>query len=1211
MEQILVTRLDGSTFGLQSKTAGSSITNAVQNVELLGVDTVDITVISATKLTFTIGDKITIIGKPYTLNTPAKEKKAASNNFQYDLQFEGVQYDLLRASYSVNVDTTSNQIQDLNGDSLTGDLKRFLDVLISNANRVFPGKWSLGTYPAATETVTETFSESDNCLSVLQTLCGPDKYNTEFSISVAVNGHRTLNVGAIGSVLPFTLEYGKGRGIYELTREKQSSSNIITRLSVFGSSKNIMTSKYKIGESFRGLKLCLPNKTKANSILESATAIAKYGVWESVKTFEDIFPHRSAPITALGDSELKFVDSTMFDLNATDGSGNTLYLIPGTSAKVHFNSGNLAGYEFEIASYDHATKTFTLIPFTDENGYTFPSKDTAAFQFKVGDEFTFVDIYMPQSYIDAAEAKLQTAGQAYLDKYSQPFVQYGLTVDSFFLKNVVGAEADTNIIWAGDYVPIKDTDIEVDKTIRVKGFTRDLLKDYAYNLTIADLTTNVSIINRVITDLKELDTVVKINSLNDPARARRNFKATTEVVSMIEAIQAEAALIGNNPASQYELTGVFIRPNYNKNANTIDITAGVLAHNYYPVGNPGTWNISAGNFAGLTAGTAYYIYIKASKSAATAVYFVSSTKIAVEAVGGYYHFPLGVLSSVIDGARVFTTTKGYTLITGDSIKTGRISSNDGSTYFDLTTGEFKGVFKFTSGTSVETAVSDAQTAASSAQGTAATAQSAASSAQSTASAAQSTANSASTNATTALNTSNSIAQTIEAGKIMYEDPMFKSGLNSINVYNNEGNGNVSHSRIAKPSDAPTNSSYILRISNIGTASPGIGGFYFATTARANAVFVTKFIAKVPVGYTIGFASNAIGDNSKTEWLTGNAGTGKYETYIYRVICGSTGSLVNTNFFYFNGAAGTPSVPVTFDLAFCTVYDLTDFVLYDNTKTTIDGGLVTSGTIQVAGDTNILAGMTGNGTAASSVRFWAGGTYANRATAPFRVQQDGKMFATNAEITGKIETSEFKSTGSFVTPQTEIIVGSYSTYDLTDIATKSFISISLSTGSSAQAAIRLPSATTYDGYHCTVTLKVGAYLSILDQSNTVIGAIAPYAGNRSAFITSLGGAWVISYSGERSLIYSYAAQNPGVSWGWYREYSDGWIEQGGKVYASGSQTISLLVPFINTLYTVHVNTIRSSSGSSGYNNVYSMTTTSFYAVCDAGSGVMWSACGFYK
>ena len=54
------------------------------------------------------------------------------------------------------------------------------------------------------------------------------------------------------------------------------------------------------------------------------------------------------------------------------------------------------------------------------------------------------------------------------------------------------------------------------------------------------------------------------------------------------------------------------------------------------------------------------------------------------------------------------------------------------------------------------------------------------------------------------------------------------------------------------------------------------------------------------------------------------------------------------------------------------YNVNDWVVavdYDNTKTVIDGGLVTSGTIQVAGDNkSILAGMTGQGTAANSIRF---------------------------------------------------------------------------------------------------------------------------------------------------------------------------------------------------------------------------------------------------
>ena len=106
------------------------------------------------------------------------------------------------------------------------------------------------------------------------------------------------------------------------------------------------------------------------------------------------------------------------------------------------------------------------------------------------------------------------------------------------------------------------------------------------------------------------------------------------------------------------------------------------------------------------------------------------------------------------------------------------------------------------------------------------------------------------------------------------------------------------------------------------------------------------------------------------------------------------------------------------------YNVNDWVIavnYDNTKTVIDGGLVTSGTIQVAGSTaSILAGITGNGTASTSVRFWAGASFENRATAPFRVLQDGTLYATKANITGTINATagSFKNVdvyGSFRSP----------------------------------------------------------------------------------------------------------------------------------------------------------------------------------------------------
>lgn len=55
----------------------------------------------------------------------------------------------------------------------------------------------------------------------------------------------------------------------------------------------------------------------------------------------------------------------------------------------------------------------------------------------------------------------------------------------------------------------------------------------------------------------------------------------------------------------------------------------------------------------------------------------------------------------------------------------------------------------------------------------------------------------------------------------------------------------------------------------------------------------------------------------------------------------------------------------------------------------------------AGVDSSNAGMYGEGTEASAIRFWAGNTFANRNIAPFRVNQNGDLWASNADITGTI------------------------------------------------------------------------------------------------------------------------------------------------------------------------------------------------------------------
>ncbi|MEM1667174.1 MAG: hypothetical protein QXM53_00765, partial [Thermofilaceae archaeon] len=74
---------------------------------------------------------------------------------------------------------------------------------------------------------------------------------------------------------------------------------------------------------------------------------------------------------------------------------------------------------------------------------------------------------------------------------------------------------------------------------------------------------------------------------------------------------------------------------------------------------------------------------------------------------------------------------------------------------------------------------------------------------------------------------------------------------------------------------------------------------------------------------------------------------------------------------------------------------------DNTATVISGGLITTGRIELGSGSSIKAGIDGAGTSDSDIRFWAGATYANRASAPFRVTQGGTLVATSATITGGV------------------------------------------------------------------------------------------------------------------------------------------------------------------------------------------------------------------
>ncbi|HHP4725627.1 DUF1983 domain-containing protein [Acinetobacter baumannii] len=183
----------------------------------------------------------------------------------------------------------------------------------------------------------------------------------------------------------------------------------------------------------------------------------------------------------------------------------------------------------------------------------------------------------------------------------------------------------------------------------------------------------------------------------------------------------------------------------------------------------------------------------------------------------------------------------------------------------------------------------------------------------------------------ALENTTMLAMMITNGKLLQGDVNFKKGNNGVSVYNNAGNGNVTVTRVAKSADNPTTSTYEIEIKTIGAASPTWGGFVQLVYGRANAVFVIKYLIKLPVGYKLVNAGNAMGTGAIDRFIGNTEGTGKFETYIRMIKCGAVGSFSNSGHVYVaGGSTPTATAPLVWTLAQIEQYDVTDYASADPT-----------------------------------------------------------------------------------------------------------------------------------------------------------------------------------------------------------------------------------------------------------------------------------------
>ncbi|RQO78116.1 hypothetical protein DBR40_09200 [Pedobacter sp. KBW01] len=439
---------------------------------------------------FKINDFVVVYGDTYKINITPSVKKVGKRKFEYQIQFEHLFYDLAKVQLQ-GLDASNGYLEPVF--NIMGNAATIVGLVVESANRHSPG-WTVGIVD---DTSFKNYSfNAENCLQVLSRLA--DENDTEFWID-----NKTIHLQKRELFSGLQFEYGQGGGLYDIARTNKSNTNILTRLYVRGGSRNL-PSDYRN----HATSLLLPGGLTYIQDNAKVDPVTGYGLIESTIVFDDIFPQREGTISAVlaGDDDWdKFSDASLdFDVNA--------YKLA-TPAKVAFNTGQLAGYEFELSSYNHATKQFTIKQNTDE-ALKLP---TSLIRPAVGDKYVLLDIKMPQSYIDAAEAQLFAAAQAYYNKNSDPKLNfsYAVTCDPIWFK-----EQNVNIV-LGNTVVIYDADLGINGQIRIAGYKRDLQIPSKYELEISD-SIGVSEIVRQYAQQKRTLQLLESSGLLDINQIRKN-----------------------------------------------------------------------------------------------------------------------------------------------------------------------------------------------------------------------------------------------------------------------------------------------------------------------------------------------------------------------------------------------------------------------------------------------------------------------------------------------------------------------------------------------------------------------------------------------------------------------------------------------------------------------------------------------------------------
>ena len=668
----------------------------------------------------------------YTLTRPEALKMHHTRHYEYTLTLDSPQAKL-------KLWRLRNVVDGRLKFSLTAQPREHLQQLIDNLNRRESG-WNIGACIAGTE-VLVNYDHVD-CMTALQRMA--EEMKTEWHIE-----GRTISLGKVegSKAQPLSLSYGRGNGFVSgVGRNNQGDRPPVEQLFVQGGERNIDASKYGAstlhmpkggeirfdGSKFEGEAGFDASRARSYVVAADGLSVRRSGL-NGVSGAEDsldateIYPKRVGRVSAVAvvDEKKHFYDFS--DASIPDTLDYEKHLIAGEKMTVIFQSGMLAGREFDV-KYNHKEagekkgKRFELVP-KEMDGQTMPN---ATYMPRIGDEYAVFHCALPEAYINeprtkqGAEWDLMRKAVAYL--YDHEGAQFTFTGE---LDGIWAKKNWTNIggrLKIGGFVRFSDPQWQPEGVdVRIIGIKQYVNNPHSPTLELS----NAPISRSFSSTLQKLENQAlgaeeQVRQVSDFAQRRlRDAQETMEMlreavegydkaitpiaVKTMQTIVGDESLqfrfVDNASSTRKELAHKFV---YNSEKRQFVAPEQMLEHLTLGIKTLTNsrdneahkfWRVGRFESAVLDdAKKRYFVYISAPDVAngqvgAASVELSETARPLKE--GSRYNLLVGTLNSENSGTRSFAPMFGFTEILPSRITTDRLVASDGRSFFDMANASMK------------------------------------------------------------------------------------------------------------------------------------------------------------------------------------------------------------------------------------------------------------------------------------------------------------------------------------------------------------------------------------------------------------------------------------------------------------------------------------------------------------------------------------------